>query len=364
VYVDVASAHAYARWAGMRLPSEEEFQRAARGDTRRLYPWGEAWDPARVVSIETSGDGPRPVGSRPAGASPEGVLDLAGNVWEWTSSPYAPYAKHRADRLRLTGNGAVRFVELVGEWDPDRRVSVGGSYLNGALGLRATTRRSVERYWTLEALGFRSAASPRAGLDVATAVVRDDLPRSIRSEHDFDLDGLVAIDRWRSRAGTVSLSPPSTSEHADVRLGPYAVVTAYDWLLFVPVADVDDSMLAVMRKRSAAEEPLVLGVLSTSLALASPAVGAGTWIVRWRCEDGTGPARLELSDLAGGRVAAIEHDGPREERMREGSIATEDDGTVRVDAVIRVARNRALTLDLVLRLAPEDRARLAGDWRR
>jgi formylglycine-generating enzyme required for sulfatase activity len=83
VYVDLADARAYARWAGKRLPTELEWHRAAQGDDGRVWPWGNEFDPAKCNG---SGKGTLPVGSFPEGRSPFGCDDMAGNVWEWTES--------------------------------------------------------------------------------------------------------------------------------------------------------------------------------------------------------------------------------------------------------------------------------------
>jgi ergothioneine biosynthesis protein EgtB len=94
VYVSWAEAFAFARWRGLRLPSEMEFQRAAHGTTRdreRTYPWGdEAPAPERGVFDFTSWD-PEPAGSHPDGRSAWGVDDLVGNGWEWTSTVFEPF---------------------------------------------------------------------------------------------------------------------------------------------------------------------------------------------------------------------------------------------------------------------------------
>lgn len=99
-FVNVHNARAYCAWASgvagrtVRLPTDAEWELAARGEERREFPWGNAWDPSRcnwgdAVGGERFGAadgfaGPAPVGSFPSGATPAGVCDMAGNIWEWT----------------------------------------------------------------------------------------------------------------------------------------------------------------------------------------------------------------------------------------------------------------------------------------
>ena len=107
VLVAHADAVAYADWLSAetgetwRLPSDLEWEKAARGTDGRLFPWGDDWDPARLNSADQGPFDTLPVGTFPAGASPFGLLDAAGQVFEWTATP----------------SGQDRFFVRGGSWD-------------------------------------------------------------------------------------------------------------------------------------------------------------------------------------------------------------------------------------------------------
>ncbi len=84
VDVSLENAEEYARWRGLRLPTDLEWQAAARGPDNRSFPWGDEWDPARCVGLHSGVSGTAAVDGHAAGASACGCLHLVGNVWEWT----------------------------------------------------------------------------------------------------------------------------------------------------------------------------------------------------------------------------------------------------------------------------------------
>jgi formylglycine-generating enzyme required for sulfatase activity len=106
--VDYSQAERFCKWAGKRLPTELEWEYAARGEAGRRYPWGDAPVSARLMCSRQSE--PCSVASRPAGATPEGIFDLAGNVWEWTRSDHCgrePAACH--NRFKVVKGGPLTY---------------------------------------------------------------------------------------------------------------------------------------------------------------------------------------------------------------------------------------------------------------
>ena len=148
VYVSWTDARAYATWAGLRLPSEAEWEKAARGTDGRRFPWGKEKPTALLASFDRQHEATQPVGSWPEGASPYGVEDMAGNVWEWCEDVDDPtFYREGPDNNPRNSVGAERATS----------VARGGAWMFDARSLRTSARSSFPPTWRLEMLGFRCA---------------------------------------------------------------------------------------------------------------------------------------------------------------------------------------------------------------
>jgi formylglycine-generating enzyme required for sulfatase activity len=126
-WVSLADAREYAKWGGKRLPREWEWQYAAQSTDGRLYPWGNEWKAGAAPKWQSGRDiePPDPVDAHPEGASPYGVLDMAGNVWQWTDE----YVDDRTWVAILRGGSSYRPKGSGWYFPQARKLTEHGKYL-------------------------------------------------------------------------------------------------------------------------------------------------------------------------------------------------------------------------------------------
>ncbi len=131
-------ASAYAKWAGASLPTEAQWEKAARGTDGRIYPWGNEWDASKCLNNGVEIELGRPVGSYPSGVSPYGCMDMAGSTWEWCKDWY------QIDYYSETPSAG--WVDPKGPVTISSRVVRGGGW-GGAAGDAANVTRCAFRYY-------------------------------------------------------------------------------------------------------------------------------------------------------------------------------------------------------------------------
>ncbi|MFT7541454.1 MAG: sulfatase modifying factor 1 [Gammaproteobacteria bacterium] len=291
-FIDFNAASNYAVWAGLRLPTEAEWERAARGDKGSIYPWGD--DPAsldKANTVDQPYSEPRPVGSYPAGARGN-IFDLSGNVWEWTTAPYVARKGYKMLKVTVGARGQKRVIEALAPFDTQHMVLKGGAFANISLAARAATRMPGMKSQSTEGIGFRCASSVVPGLDVGLiAIDRDVIMSAMPAGVTFNPGRTAILQQWNTTEGLVS-----------GRIEGYSIITGYQRALLMPVETIEENSLKNL-DTSTIIEPVVFGLLSLSMPSVEPPLDAGTYVVAYRAagelpkEDPDAVQAIELPTL-------------------------------------------------------------------
>lgn len=317
-FVSHGDALAYCRWAGLRMPSEFEWVRAARGDGEIDFPFGTKFDSSLVAHNATT---PRylsykilPANSFPDNASPFGCVDMAGNVWEWTESGFNALPKFKGFRVK-TNAGTTEDIFPV--FDGSTRVIKGGSYVNPGFVSRIDTRAGLFRDSRAPMIGFRVASSLLPCRDACQIAaekidgrVLDGMPT-----RDLDFANTLGLEKRRyidletvspNRADPPKPIPPS--EPVD----GYAIFNRYDCFALVAKKEIEFSSPDKVARHIRDGDPVPVGMIHTTVALKNPVLPPGTYVLSWLTP-------LEVEDILnrGGSVPAKFR--PEEEISDSGS---------------------------------------------
>jgi formylglycine-generating enzyme required for sulfatase activity len=280
VFVSYRDAVRFAGWIGMRLPTEFEWTRAARGDGGNVWPWGndkelgDKYSEAILEKLQLAVGKDRklkPVGSVQFATGPYGHFDMVGQVWEYTSGrgfrPLTGYKTFDEEWKRLQKDKVGQLLPAPRGWQDGQVVVKGGSYLSAgdAIQFHIDCRTNLETDNPLDSVGIRLAKSLKPGYDMLFSLVTTDHNRDLfANEQEPDLGQQIGIERYV--------------------LDPSGFPDEYHALSFAPVNFLSaEKGVQVQKLQDRSQtQPLLVGTLATTEKLLQPALQPGLYGLTFR----------------------------------------------------------------------------------
>lgn len=259
--VDLNDVKAFALWCGKRIPTEAEWMRAASDSKGWLYAWGDDYDPKKCSTRDrkTRREKLMPVGSHTAGASPFGIEDMTGSVWEWTVSPFEEYKNFKPITFK---KGRQRETLFPG-FDSRQYVVKGGVYNGNDLINLLPVRQPCLSNTNLDTLGFRCIKDPLPGVDIFESALKE-LNSAYLKENRWDDRNFYAIE----------------ASHVDT---DREIIVGFDYLVFKPRGGLLTSISKITKNNNPTPAGyLPLGVLCVSRPLEKPLLPPGPYTLVYR----------------------------------------------------------------------------------
>jgi formylglycine-generating enzyme required for sulfatase activity len=280
-FVSYRDANTFAGWLGMRLPTEAEWVRAARGDGTNRWPWGRQADTDKFTEqalkdlrlLNSKDQVLKVCGSVPAQTGPFGHTDMFGQVWQLVSGlGYGPVngtATFEAEWKALQRDKVGALMQAPPTWKDDKVIAKGGSYLSGGdpIQLLLDARAPMQTVDVLESVGFRLAKTLRSGYDMLYSLLRGAYNRQpFATDQDIDLSAQIGAERYE--------------------LNPAGFPSAYHAVTFAPVNWLTQDKALDLTKllERSHTTPLLIGTLATTEKLLEPLAAAGQYSVLYRKE--------------------------------------------------------------------------------
>jgi formylglycine-generating enzyme required for sulfatase activity len=254
--VSLREAREFARWCGKRIPTEEEWMRAAAGDDGRIYAWGNDWNQGKHC---TNRRRPTlsPVGSFPSGVSPFNIHDMTASIWEWTVTKFQQYDKYKPIEIKI---GRTKVQSQPG-FNAQQYVVKGGHYLAGELANRLAIREAALPSDSVDSVGFRCIKDALPGMTMYHYAKRD-LEGSALDGIDCDLKKIYAIEI----TDYTDTEPP--------------LISGYDCLMVAPSAKLNTTVNKITK--SSPDQPQPIGAIHLNRPLEEPNLPKGSYVIAYR----------------------------------------------------------------------------------